>query len=288
MKFSAKNRFLKIAFPARPSSSFSKDLKNDQISAVGQKFLNALYNCTPVSEPNIPDCSFHKLWTLFDHIMDKYLKRVVDGLSAEMSNEEKLEIEDKHNDHDRIIQRSQAVKQAFDVKPNIEEHTTAFFENAVETLHLWVKQQDPLNSETKPNYESLVAENFSIIYSCILLKDYRDKALACMQEYVDLGAWAIEDCYSIGILRLLNQLVYKLISNKISILNETRSNFQPWIFIFSKMFHHYDIESLVKIFDLNGVEGDFEYLPGQKGAESETIMFHDPRAGFPVRGAPLK
>lgn len=234
-----------IAWTSLPRSLFKKLFRHDlMIAALFRNFLLAkrlmpLYNCHPISTPELPDSiANHEMWKSWDLAMDEVLSKVVDDLKSTppssdleaqmiLQQEESLQTSNStSNNANQKINKEKAPESVqgqsrFNVgnlstmslaqhpglQPNSNVNnkkpsTTSIVQQLPQQQFSGFFEQNLTAFELWLKYVSNVRnppEQLPIVLQVLLSQVHRIRALVLLSRFLDLGPWAVYLSLSIGI-----------------------------------------------------------------------------------------
>mmetsp|Transcript_3259 Transcript_3259/g.5075 ORF Transcript_3259/g.5075 Transcript_3259/m.5075 type:complete len:1600 (-) Transcript_3259:102-4901(-) len=197
-----------IAWSVLPSSMFQKMFRQDLlVASLFRNFLLAKrimrsFNCTPQSQPSLPDCSTHPLWQAWDSAVEHCLLYV---RSLQKAGPGGL----GDGQTGAAVSAQRAVGQGNgNSSPVIQ---SSFFNDQLMAFEVWLDFGGP-GGCYKDNKEPPVC--LPILLQALLSHAHRLKALHLLRRYVTLGPEAVHSILAVGvfpyILRLLHNPVAEI------------------------------------------------------------------------------
>lgn len=156
-----------IAWNTLPRDLFQRLFRQDLlVASLFRNFLLAerimrSYDCTPVSNPQIPNGYRHHMWQAWDLAIDLALQQLPD-----------------------IVER------------NVPYQNSPFFEDQLTAFHVWLEHSAPLERGSE---EREPPEQLPIVLQVLLSQVHRLRALELLGRFLDLGPWAVNLALSVGI-----------------------------------------------------------------------------------------
>ena len=230
-----------IAWTSLPRSLFKKLFRHDlMIAALFRNFLLAkrlmpLYNCHPISTPELPDSiANHEMWKSWDLAMDEVLGKVVDDLKSAppssdleaqmiLQQEEALQNSNNNSNHsNNKLNKEKAPESVqgqsrFNVgnlstmslaqHPGLQQNnkrpsTAGIVQQLPQQQFSGFFEQNLTAFELWLKYVSNVRnppEQLPIVLQVLLSQVHRIRALVLLSRFLDLGPWAVYLSLSIGI-----------------------------------------------------------------------------------------
>lgn len=220
-----------IAWTTLPRDMFNQLFRHDLITAaLFRNFLLAkklmpIYNCHPVSYPNLPDSIIdHPMWKSWDLAIDQVLTKLIDSmlnptaaisqqmlLNPKQAQEEPLlkhksglnslstmSLVSQNNNHNASSSNNLMLQQKLKAQqnqlasaaPQSQQQYSDFFLQNLTAFELWLKYGS--SKKTPP-------EQLPIVLQVLLSQLHRSKALVLLAKFLDLGPWAVYLSLSIGI-----------------------------------------------------------------------------------------